>query len=286
MAVFHRQHFMIHPTAVIHPQARVHSSVAVGPYAVIDAGVEVGADCVIGPHVYLTGHTTIGSGNRFHAGAVVGDAPQDLNFTGAPTRLRIGEGNVFREHVTVHRSSGEESETVIGANCLFMAGSHVGHDVHVGDHVILVNNSMIGGHAMVGERAFLSGLVVIGEGVRVGTLALAQGGATLTQDLPPFAIARNGVNTLCGLNTVGLRRAGVASTERLELRQLYHSLFRSGMNRHEFMETHAPRFTGERSRQLIGFVATSQRGVCSDPSREAEGDPVEPTPDAGAGRAG
>jgi UDP-N-acetylglucosamine acyltransferase len=248
----------------------------VGPYAVIDAGVEVGPDCVIGPHVYLTGQTVIGPGNRFHAGTVIGDAPQDLKYAGAPTRLRIGGNNVFREHVTVHRSTSEAGETVIGSNCLFMAGSHVGHDSHLADHVILVNDCKLGGHVTVEERAFLSGLVLVHQHVRVGTLALAQGGATITQDLPPFTIARNGVNILCGLNTVGLRRAGVGGAERLELRQAYHALFRSGLNRREFLEQHAPRFTGARARQLIEFVLSSKRGVCSDPSREEEGAEASP----------
>src|ERR1700760_2634704 len=102
---------MIHPTAVIHPQAKLDSSVRVGPYAVIDEGVEVGANCILGPHVYLTGVTTIGAGNQFHAGCVIGDAPQDLKYRGQPTRVRIGDGNVFREHVTVQRATTEESET-------------------------------------------------------------------------------------------------------------------------------------------------------------------------------
>ena len=105
---------MIHPTAVIHPKAKLDSTVQVGPYAVIDEGVELGAKCVVGPHVYLTGLTTIGPGNRFHAGCVIGDAPQDLKYKNVPTRLRIGDDNVFREHFTVHRSTQPESETVIG----------------------------------------------------------------------------------------------------------------------------------------------------------------------------
>ena len=107
---------MIHPTAIIHPQAKLDATVQVGPFAVIDAGVVLGANCVVGPHVYLTGETTIGAGNRFHAGCVIGDAPQDLKYKGEPTRLRIGDNNVFREHVTVHRSTKLDAETIVGSH--------------------------------------------------------------------------------------------------------------------------------------------------------------------------
>src|SRR5580698_2250804 len=140
---------MIHPTAIIHPKAKLDSSVRVGPYAVIDEGVELGANCIIGPHVYLTGLAKIGAGNKFHAGCVIGDAPQDLKYKGEPTRLRIGDKNVFREHVTIHRSTTADGETTVGSNNFFMASSHVGHNCNVGDHVILANGAMLGGHASV-----------------------------------------------------------------------------------------------------------------------------------------
>ena len=121
---------MIHPTAIIHPKAALDATVRVGPFAVIDAGVELGAGCVVGPHVYLTGLTTAGTENRFHAGCVIGDAPQDLKYKDEPTRLRIGDDNVFREHVTVHRSTKLDAETVIGSHNFLMANSHVGAQLH------------------------------------------------------------------------------------------------------------------------------------------------------------
>src|ERR1700683_2020590 len=117
---------MIHPTAIIHPQAKLDATVQVGPLAVIDAGVELDAHCVVGPHVYLTGETKIGSHNRFHAGCVIGDAPQDLKYKNEPTRVRIGEHNVFREHVTVHRANMADGETVIGYYNFFMWKLHIG----------------------------------------------------------------------------------------------------------------------------------------------------------------
>src|ERR1044072_8010525 len=119
---------MIHPTAIIHPKAKLDSTVQIGPYAVIDEGVELGAHCVVGPHVYLTGQTNIGARNRFHAGCVIGDAPQDLKYKDEPTGLRIGDDNVFREHMTAHRSAKVGEETMIGSNNFLMAHAHVAHN--------------------------------------------------------------------------------------------------------------------------------------------------------------
>jgi UDP-N-acetylglucosamine acyltransferase len=171
---------MIHPTAIIDPKAQLDSSVEVGPYVVIDGGVRLGAGCRVGPHVHLTGETVIGSGNLFHAGCVIGDAPQDLKYKGEPTRLRIGDDNVFREHATVHRSTDLDGETVIGSRCLLMAHSHVGHNVQVGDHAIVANGVLLAGHASIGDRVFISGNCLVHQFVRIGTLALMQGGAGIS----------------------------------------------------------------------------------------------------------
>lgn len=254
---------MIHPTAIIHPQAKLDSTVQVGPYAVIDAAVELGPHCVVGPHVYLTGHTRVGGYNRFHAGCVIGDAPQDLKYADAPTRLQIGAHNVFREHVTVHRSNQADEATVIGAHNFLMAHCHVAHNCVLGDRVILANGVLLGGHVTVQDRAFLSGNCLVHQFVRVGALALMQGGAGISKDLPPFTIG-SGINTLCGLNIVGLRRAGIPASERLELKQLYHCLFRESRNLGEALRVAAAQFSTPPARQLIEFVAESKRGVCTD----------------------
>ena len=254
---------MIHPTAIIHPQAKLDATVQVGPFAVIDAGVELGAGCVVGPHVYLTGETKIGTGNRFHAGCVIGDAPQDLKYKNEPTRLRIGDDNVFREHVTVHRSNKTAEDTVIGSHNFFMANSHVAHNCAVGDHVILANGALLGGHAVVQDRAFISGNCLVHQFTRVGALAIMQGGAAISQDLPPFTIAQR-ENEICGLNVVGLRRAGFTAEQRLELKRLYHLLFRRGKNLREALAAARKNFNGTTAKILLDFVAAAKRGVCSD----------------------
>jgi UDP-N-acetylglucosamine acyltransferase len=259
---------MIHPTAIVHPRAKLAPTVQVGPYAVIDAGVELGAHCVVGPHVYLTGLTTIGARNRFHAGCVIGDAPQDLKYQDEPTRLLIGDDNVFREHVTVHRSNKPASDTVIGSHNFLMANSHVAHNCLVKDHVLLANGALLAGHVTVQDRAFISGNCVVHQFARVGTLAIMQGGSAISQDLPPFTIAY-GENGICGLNVVGLRRAGFTVEQRLELKRLYHALFRSGKNLQQAVAAARRQFSSPATQILLDFVAGAKRGVCADSRRVA-----------------
>jgi UDP-N-acetylglucosamine acyltransferase len=257
---------MVHPTAIIHPKAKLDSTVRVGPYAVIDEGVELGANCVIGPHVYLTGLTTIGAGNQFHAGCVIGDAPQDLKYKDEPTRLRIGDHNVFREHTTVHRSTKTDGETVIGSHNFFMANAHVAHNCIIGDHVIMANGVLLGGHVEVQDRAFISGNCCIHQFTRVGRLALMQGNSSISQDLPPFTVALR-ENEICGLNSVGLRRGGFTGEQRLELKRLYHTLFRSGKNLRQALGEAREKFPSAPATILLDFLAGAKRGVCADVGR-------------------
>jgi UDP-N-acetylglucosamine acyltransferase len=266
---------MIHPTAIIHPQAKLGANVRVGPCAVIDADVELGADCVVGPHVYLTGVTKIGAGNRFHAGCVIGDAPQDLKYKDEPTRVVIGDRNVFRENVTVNRATKPADATVVGSDNFLMAGAHVAHNCIVGSHVIIANGALLGGHAAVQDRAFISGNCLIHQFCRVGTLAIMQGGAGISKDLPPFTVAR-GINGICGLNVVGLRRAGFGAEERLELKQLYHALFRSGKSFPDALAAARKNFSSRAANILLGFLTEARRGVCADVGRRAGQDAEEP----------
>ncbi len=255
---------MIHPTAIIHPKAKLGPDVFVGPCAVIDENVELGEGCDVGPHVYITGVTKIGEHNHFHAGCVIGDAPQDLKYKNAPTRLRIGDNNVFREHVTAHRSTKPDEETVIGSNGFFMANAHIAHNCVVGDHVILANGALLAGHVTVQDRVFISGNCSVHQFCRIGTLAIMQGGAAVSQDVPPFTVVQNGPNTLCGLNAVGLRRAGFSAEQRLELKRLYHALFRSGKNLRQAVAAVRQSFTSPAAVTMLEFIASAKRGVCAD----------------------
>jgi UDP-N-acetylglucosamine acyltransferase len=252
---------MIHPTAIIHSGAQIDPSATVGPFCVIDEHVVLGPGCSLAPYVHLTGHLTVGANNRFFSGCVIGEAPQDLKYGDAPTRLRIGDGNVFRENVTIHRSNKMEEDTVIGSNNMFMAGSHAGHNVVVGNSVIVANGALLAGHVTVGDRAFISGNCLAHQFVRIGTLAMVQGGAKVSLDVPPYTIAAE-TNEICGLNIVGLRRAGFTSEQRMELKRLYHELFLSNMNFGEALQRVRGESWGEASRVVLDFVAASHRGTC------------------------
>jgi UDP-N-acetylglucosamine acyltransferase len=254
---------VIHPTAIVHPRAKLDPTVRVGPYTVIDESVEIGPHCVIGPHVYLTGVTKIGSHNHFHAGSVIGDAPQDLKYAGEPTRLRIGDHNVFREHFTAHRSTDAAGETIIGSHNFLMANSHVGHDSRIGNYVILANGSLLSGHAVVQDRAFISGNCLVHQFCRVGTLAMMQGGSAISTDLPPFTVASR-TNVICGLNVVGLRRAGFSVEERSELKRLYHALFRGGQNLRAAAANARSTFTGGPAKTMLDFIDDAHRGICNE----------------------
>jgi UDP-N-acetylglucosamine acyltransferase len=255
---------MIHSTAIVHPKAKLGSGVRIGPCAVIDEGVELGADCEVGPHVYITGLTKIGSHNKFHAGCVIGDAPQDLKYKNAPTRLTIGDHNVFREHSTAHRSTKPEEATVIGSHNLFMACTHVGHNSTVGNQVILANGALLAGHVTVHDRVFISGNCAVHQFCRIGTLVMMQGGSFVSQDVPPFTVTQNGKNTICGLNAIGLRRAGFSVEQRLELKRLYHALFRSGKNLRAAVAEAQGVFMSPGAGTMLEFLASAKRGVCTD----------------------
>jgi len=254
---------MIHPTAIVHPGAKLDPSADIGPFAVIDGGVSIGPDCRVGPYVYITGLTTIGAGNRFYAGCVIGEAPQDVKYKDEPARLEIGSHNLFREGCTAHRSARPGEATVIGSHNFLMVNSHVGHNVRLGNRVILANGALLAGHVEVGDRAFISGNCLVHQFTRVGELSLMQGGASISKDLPPFTVAR-GSNRLAGLNIIGLRRAGFTPAERLELKQLYHLLFRRRGNFSAALAAAQKNFTGARARTLLDFAASSKRGLCMD----------------------
>ena len=262
---------MLHPTALIAPTAQLAPDVQVGPYAVIEGNVTLGPGCVVGPFVHLLGHTTLGARNRIHAGAVIGDTPQDLKYKGEPTRLVIGDDNVFREHVTLHCATKPDTCTVIGSHCFIMGNAHIGHDVQVRDHAIICNGVAIAGFAVIGERAFLSANSLVHQFCRVGPLALLQGGAAVSKDVPPFCIA-TGINSICGLNTIGLRRGGYSSGQRIELKRLYHLLFLSGKLRRDALADAAIGPTGAAAKQLLDFVAASTRGVCGHVSDPHQGE--------------
>jgi UDP-N-acetylglucosamine acyltransferase len=258
-----------HPTALISDEANLATDVKIGPFAVIEGPVTAGPGCVIDSHARLIGPLTLGANNEIGTGAVLGGAPQHLGYKGEVTSVEIGDGNVFREHVTVHRgmpvgAGPGTGVTRIGHRNFFMAGSHVAHDCVVGDEVIFANCALIGGHVTVGDRAFISGNSAVHQFCRVGRLAFLSGASASSKDIPPFFVMQD-VNYIRGLNLVGMKRAGVPPAERVAIRKAYRIIY---MTRPALplpaalLRIEAELGTFPAVRELIEFIRTSKRGIC------------------------
>jgi len=257
----------VHPTAVVSADAQLAADVRVGPFAVIDGPVTLGAGCVVGAHVRLVGPLTAGRDNTFDTGAVIGGAPQHLGYKGELTDVEIGDGNTFREHTTVHRAmplgvGPGTGVTRIGSNNLFMAGSHVAHDCVVGNFGIYANCALLGGHVETGDRVLLSGNSAVHQFCRVGRLALLSGSSASSKDVPPFWVMQD-VNRVCGVNVIGMRRAGVPTVEIQAVRRAFRFIYIERM----LIPTAVMRMEAEFGqvpavRELVAFIRTSKRGIC------------------------
>lgn len=253
----------VHPTAVIGPDVRLADDVDIGALAVLDGDITVGPGCVIRPGAYLFGRITMGAGNVVHSGAVLGEQPQHLKYRGEPTRLEIGDGNIFREHVTVHRGTTHSWVTRIGNDNFLMAGAHIAHDCVIGDACILANGALVGGHCTVGDRAYLSGNAAVHQFVRVGRLALLGGVSASTMDMPPFMI-QQGINNVVGVNVIGMRRAGFSAAQIDAVRQAFTLLFRRGLTVPSALAEIEKELGGiDVIAELIQFVRGSKRGIAT-----------------------
>ena len=262
----------IHPTAVVDPRAEIHPEAELGPYAVIDGPVRIGAGTRLMPHAVVMGWTELGEGNRVHSGAVLGDAPQDVSYDGARSYLRIGDRNIFREGVQVHRGTKGDSATVIGNDNFLMANSHVAHNCLLGDRIIMTNNAVLGGYVEVGDRAFLSASCAVHQFVRVGRLAMMRGQSATSRDVPPFAII-DWQHTVRGLNVVGLRRAGFDEPRIRALKNAFQALFRKRRNLTVALKEVEAAGPSEEVRELLDFIHASKRGVCAGPKGHPLGRP-------------
>lgn len=254
----------IHGTAVVDPGARIGEDVRIGPFAVIEDGVSIGDGCVIGPHVTVLKHTTIGAKCKIHAGAVLGDLPQDLAFGGAESFVRIGSNCVIREGVTIHRGTKPGTETVIGDDCFLMAYSHYAHNVRVGNKVIVANGALIAGYVDVGEKVFISGNCLVHQFVRIGRNAMLGGGSGVSKDVPPFCTTTSGgVNVVSGLNTIGLRRAGFDAQDRAGLKQAFKTVYLGGLNVTQALQALDSGSPGPLVVEFADFIRHSKRGICA-----------------------
>jgi UDP-N-acetylglucosamine acyltransferase len=260
----------VHPTAVVSAEADLADDVEVGPFVVIEGPVRLGTGCVVRPHAHLIGPLTMGRGNKVYSGAVLGERPQHLRYNDEPTGVEVGDDNVFREHVTVHRGTSQSWKTVIGNRNFFMAGAHVAHDCRVGNNCILANGALLGGHCHVEDGVFLSGNSAVHQFVRVGRLALLGGASGSSKDIPPFAIQQY-INILCGVNVIGMRRAGMSGAQIDAVRRAYHVIFRQGLTMpNALARTERELGSVDVVRELVDFIRRSTRGVSSMRDRVQE----------------
>ena len=254
----------VHPTAVIHPQARLASTVTIGPYCVVGEQVELGDDCELMSHVVIEGQTQIGPRNRFFPFVSIGQPPQDLKYRGEPTRVEIGSDNIFREFATVHRgTAGGGGLTRIGSHNLLMAYVHIAHDCTLGDHIIMANAATLAGHVEIQDNASVGAFCGIHQFCRVGAYSFLGGYSVVTRDLLPYSktSAPRPLGVL-GANQVGLERRGFSKEEIEELQAAFRLLCRAKLNTTQALEA-IEREVGdsEEKRVLLEFIRNSERGV-------------------------
>lgn len=255
----------IHPTAIISNEAVIDPTTDIGPYVIIEGMVKLGKNNKILPSAFIGQGTIIGDNNEIHMGAVVGHLPQDKSYKGEETHLLIGNNNIIREHVSIHRGSTTGSTTHVGDNCLLMGGCHIAHDCHVGNNVIMANMAGAAGHVDIGDRAFIGGGAMIHQFVKVGRVAIIAGNARMSMDIPPFMIAAER-NQVWSINVIGLKRAGFTSEAIRELREVFRIFFKTPAPRTELLQqirNHG--FAAPEVNEFIQFIEESKRGVCRAP---------------------
>ncbi len=257
----------IHPSAIVAEGAVIPASCRIGPFCTVGANVVLGERCELVSHVVLDGHTTLGDGNKVFSFACIGIAPQDLKYAGEPTRLEIGDGNTFREYVTISRgTAGGGGLTRVGSGCLIMAYTHIGHDSTIGDGCILANSATLAGHVIVEDFAVVGALCPVHQFCRIGRYSYIGGGTTITQDVLPYSltsIERN--NHAYGLNKVGLQRRGFTAEQLRELGTAMRLLTSGKRNTTQALESMEAMLAAgggsEHVRYLAEFVSASERGV-------------------------
>lgn len=253
----------IHPTAIIHPGATIAPDVEIGPYVCIEGPAEIGEGCVIHAHAVFSGRVRMGANNRIGYGAILGAPSQHLSFPPDHAgEVVIGDRNTIRELCTVHRSTIAGGSTQTGSDNFLMAGTHLAHDVQIGNHVTIANNALLGGHVWIGDGVFIGGGCVFHQHMRVGRLAIAQGASAFSKDIPPFTLAAER-NTVAGLNVVGLRRAGLEAGQRSEIKNAFKLLYKSGLNTAQALAAAEELDWGAEAREFFDFVRSAKkRGIC------------------------
>jgi UDP-N-acetylglucosamine acyltransferase len=254
---------IIHPTAIVHPNAQLARDVEVGAYSIIDEHVEIDQGTRIEHHVVIKGHTRIGKNNRIYQFVSLGEAPQDKKYKGEPTQLEIGDGNTIREFCTLNRGTSLDSGvTRLGNDNWLMAYVHLAHDCQVGDHTVFANNAQLAGHVHVGDYAILGGFTVVHQYCHLGAHCLTALGTIVLQDVPPYVIASGNAAKPFGINVEGLKRRGFSPETIVELKRAYKTIYKSGLSLND-----AQKLVREQTaicpelQLLLDFMHSSQRGI-------------------------
>jgi UDP-N-acetylglucosamine acyltransferase len=253
----------IDSTAVVDPDSQIGSDVEIGPSSVVGPQAVIESNTIVQSHVVIEGNVAIGTGNFIGHGAIIGAPPQDLSFSPErKTKVEIGNDNIIREYCTIHRGSPEGSVTRMGDNNFLMAGAHIGHNCLIGNNVVIANNCLLAGHVRVDDGAFLGGGSTFHQFMHIGRLVMVQGSSAFGKDLPPFVVAAER-NSVCGINVVGLRRAGFSTQDRDEIKAAFKLLYLSGLNISQALEKAAATKFGAAAREFFDFVANAKkRGIC------------------------
>ncbi len=254
---------MIDPRALVSTEARLAADVTVGPFSVIGPGVEIGPRTIVGPHAVINGPTSLGADNHVFQFASIGDAPQDKKYRGEPTRLVVGDRNVFREFCTVNRGTTHDAGvTRVGSDNLFMACAHVAHDCTVGNNTVFANSAVLGGHVEVGDWVILGGLTAVHQFARVGAHAFLAGGAMVRQDVPPYVMVSGDPAAPHAVNAEGLKRRGFTEDQIRAIREAYRILYRSDLRLAEALARLEP-LAAERPeiRAFVDFIQGSTRSI-------------------------
>lgn len=255
----------IHPTAVVDSRAELGQDVVIGPLCIVEAGAVIGDGCRLEARAVVKGRTTLGPRNEVGEGAVLGGRAQHVHIHDPGGTLVLGEGNRIRENVTIHRGWANDATTTIGDHCFIMVSAHIGHDCRVGNHCILVNNSMLGGHVHVEDRAYVSGGVAIHQFCRIGRLAMVGGLAKIVQDVPPFVMVEGaGTSEIVGLNKVGLRRNGYTTEQIAQLKQAYRVIYRQGLRWNEVLNILKDEFPTGPAAEFHEFLKSGRRGFVQE----------------------
>lgn len=254
---------MIHPTAIVDPDAVIADDVVIGPYAVVEKNVSIGPGTVIGPHAVISPFVEIQADCRIGQGAAIGGFPQSITYDGEETHVVIGRGTIMSEFVTVNRGTVLGGGTTqIGEGCYLMAYAHVGHDCIVGNHAYLINNATLGGHVTVGEHAQIGSLTPVQQFCRIGDYAFVGGSSAVNVDIPPYVMAVGNRTKLNGLNTVGLKRHGFGNETISELKKAYRITFRSKLKLADAIDSikrdldPIPEIAN-----FVHFLETAERGI-------------------------